>query len=224
MQNETPLDLAERIKQLRRRRGISQEDLANALNVSRQAVSKWESGQTQPELEKLLTLSEFFQVSADYLLKGSEPAKPQTPPLPAPQAEKQPSSRQLFLINATLFNYIGLLLGWALWDYYQLTICTFVSLAMSLVGAGLLAAGLSCTPKFEERRRLWRSFWRWNIWPIAQLIIGVLFSALSSGGVLISPTINIFFFGWTGPGLFVFGWGAWLIVCLTVGRKCRIQA
>ena len=65
-----PLDLASRLQQLRKQRGLSQEELAGQLGVSRQAVSKWESAQAQPELEKLLALSDFFQVSCDYLLKG----------------------------------------------------------------------------------------------------------------------------------------------------------
>ena len=49
-----PLDLASRLQQLRKQRGLSQEELAGQLGVSRQAVSKWESAQAQPELEKLL--------------------------------------------------------------------------------------------------------------------------------------------------------------------------
>lgn len=47
-------------------------ELAEKLNVSRQSVSKWESGQSVPELEKLVALSEIFQVSTDHLLKPSE--------------------------------------------------------------------------------------------------------------------------------------------------------
>ncbi len=57
-----PLDLAGRLQQLRKQQGLSQEELAGQLGVSRQAVSKWESAQAQPELEKLLALSDFFQV------------------------------------------------------------------------------------------------------------------------------------------------------------------
>ena len=62
------MDISEKILQLRKAKGFTQEELAEKLNVSRQSVSKWESGQSVPELEKLVTLCEVFQVSADYLL------------------------------------------------------------------------------------------------------------------------------------------------------------
>ena len=48
------MNLADRIQQLRKRKGISQEELADRIGVSRQAVSKWESGQTSPDLEKIV--------------------------------------------------------------------------------------------------------------------------------------------------------------------------
>lgn len=61
--------LAEKIAQLRRQKGWSQEELANHLQVSRQAVSKWEGGASIPDLDKILKLSALFEVSTDYLLK-----------------------------------------------------------------------------------------------------------------------------------------------------------
>ncbi len=61
--------LAEKIARLRKKNGWSQEDLAEKMNVSRQAVSKWESAQTVPDLEKILTLGNLFGVTTDYLLK-----------------------------------------------------------------------------------------------------------------------------------------------------------
>lgn len=61
--------LADKIILLRKRNGWSQEDLAGRLNVSRQAVAKWESTQSVPTLEKILQLSELFEVTTDYLLK-----------------------------------------------------------------------------------------------------------------------------------------------------------
>lgn len=61
--------LADKIIRLRKRNGWSQEELADKINVSRQAVSKWESAQTIPDLEKILQLSTLFGVTTDYLLK-----------------------------------------------------------------------------------------------------------------------------------------------------------
>ena len=61
--------LADKIARLRKKNGWSQEELAAKVNVSRQAVSKWESAQTVPDLEKILLLGQLFDVTTDYLLK-----------------------------------------------------------------------------------------------------------------------------------------------------------
>ncbi|MBS4537541.1 helix-turn-helix transcriptional regulator [Clostridium sp. D2Q-11] len=59
-----------RLKVLRKEKGLSQEKLAELLNVSRQSVSKWEAGQTYPEIDKLIILSDFFNITLDDLIKG----------------------------------------------------------------------------------------------------------------------------------------------------------
>lgn len=64
--------LSEKIYELRRKSGLSQEQLADKIGVSRQAISKWESGSSTPELEKLILLSEFFGVSIDDLAKENQ--------------------------------------------------------------------------------------------------------------------------------------------------------
>ena len=61
--------LADKIIRLRKKNGWSQEELAEKMNVSRQAVSKWEGAQTIPDLEKILQLGTLFGVTTDYLLK-----------------------------------------------------------------------------------------------------------------------------------------------------------
>lgn len=61
--------LADKIIRLRKKNGWSQEELADKMNVSRQAVSKWEAAQTTPDLEKILLLGNLFGVTTDYLLK-----------------------------------------------------------------------------------------------------------------------------------------------------------
>ena len=62
------MTLSEKIAYCRRRQGMSQEALAERLDVSRQAVSKWETGEAQPEIGKLRTLADVFHVTADWLL------------------------------------------------------------------------------------------------------------------------------------------------------------
>lgn len=66
------MTLAEKIYMLRKKSGLSQEQLSERLNISRQAISKWESGNSVPENEKLLAISNHFNVSLDYLLKNDE--------------------------------------------------------------------------------------------------------------------------------------------------------
>ena len=63
--------LADKLIDLRKKSGWSQEELAEKLNVSRQAVSKWESAQSVPDMGRIVQLSELFSVSTDYLLKDN---------------------------------------------------------------------------------------------------------------------------------------------------------
>ena len=63
--------LADKIIKQRKKNGWSQEELADKMNVSRQAVSKWESAQTIPDIDKIMQLGDLFGVTIDYLLKDS---------------------------------------------------------------------------------------------------------------------------------------------------------
>ncbi len=63
------MSISEKIYLLRKRSALSQEQLAEKLNVSRQAISKWESRISIPESDKLITIADFFNVSTDYLLR-----------------------------------------------------------------------------------------------------------------------------------------------------------
>ena len=68
------MTLGEKLTQARKASGLTQADIAAKLNVSRQAVSRWESGQSKPSTEKLLALGELYGVSIDRLLNAEEPA------------------------------------------------------------------------------------------------------------------------------------------------------
>lgn len=72
------MKLSEKIAYCRKRAGLSQEALAEKLGVSRQAVSKWETGDAEPEINKLKMLCTVFGVSADWLLSEDEPQEERT--------------------------------------------------------------------------------------------------------------------------------------------------
>lgn len=91
--------LADKIMTLRKKNGWSQEELANQLNVSRQSVSKWESAQSVPELEKILVMSKLFGVTTDYLLKDDLEEEEFTPVA----EEIAPAMRKVTMAEANEF-------------------------------------------------------------------------------------------------------------------------
>lgn len=67
------MDFSQKLMELRRSKGMSQEQLGEKLGVTRQTISKWELGQTTPEMEKLAAISELFGITTDELIKGEAP-------------------------------------------------------------------------------------------------------------------------------------------------------
>lgn len=75
------MSFGETLQKLRKQKGWSQEELAERLELTRQTVSKWELEQSTPDLDYIIALSDLFQVSTDYLIKGEEhAAKQETAP------------------------------------------------------------------------------------------------------------------------------------------------
>lgn len=76
------MEFGNRLYELRKKKGLSQEELGNKLNVSRQTVSKYELGEAIPDMEKLVMLSDLFGVSLDELVLGIMPETPSPAPKP----------------------------------------------------------------------------------------------------------------------------------------------
>lgn len=68
------MEFNNKLYNLRKQKGLSQEELANRLNVSRQTVSKWEVGDSTPDMEKLIAISDLFEISLDELVLDKTPA------------------------------------------------------------------------------------------------------------------------------------------------------
>lgn len=72
------MKFSEKLMSLRKEKGISQEELADKLNVTRQTISKWELDQTVPDMNKLIEMSKFFEISLDELINGVETSNSET--------------------------------------------------------------------------------------------------------------------------------------------------
>lgn len=83
------MDFPQKLMELRRSHGLSQEQLGEKIGVTRQTISKWELGQTTPEMEKLAAISDLFGVSADELIRGTAPSRSEK------FQESKPAYRQL---------------------------------------------------------------------------------------------------------------------------------
>ena len=123
------MKLCEKLYELRRAAGLSQEELAERLNVSRQAVSKWENGAAQPELSKLVELSRLYGVSVDVLLSLEEAEKAETGPdaptdAPAPAqpslgASEPKKTLRLKLLLGAAAVCLALAVGLALYNNHR---------------------------------------------------------------------------------------------------------
>ncbi len=95
--------LADKIMELRKKNGWSQEELAEKVHVSRQSVSKWEGAQSVPDLEKIILLSQIFGVSTDYLLKDDMEEQDYVPSV---DVEPDENVRRVSMEEASAFLHI----------------------------------------------------------------------------------------------------------------------
>lgn len=120
------MNISERIQHLRKSKGISQEELADQVGVSRQAVSKWESGQSTPDIEKIMIMSDLFEVTTDYILKGKEPVN----------TSNQKTIYSLYLGFAVVFAMIA-----AIWSFtanrFRTIECIFIMVAGAVLGCAV---------------------------------------------------------------------------------------
>ncbi len=162
-------ELGQRLQQLRKAKGFSQEELAGRVGVSRQAVSKWEGGQTAPDLERLLALSKQLDGTTDYLLTGQHPA-----------AREQGPDAALFSVVATGSTVAGLLAAAMLWYEKQTAIATAIGLLLMVMGCVVYAIGMTMGEP-ASRPRAKRRFWAVNLWLLPFIPLSLLYNNLMGG-------------------------------------------
>lgn len=133
--------LADKIILERKKKGWSQEELAERLDVSRQSVSKWEGGLSVPELDKIIAMSTIFGVSTDYLLKDEA----ESPPASLPDATSPTPSRVVTEREAKEYVSLVRKLSWRIATGVGLCILSPILLIqlLALADAGFLSGGLA---------------------------------------------------------------------------------
>ncbi len=204
------MTIADRIQHLRKARGLSQEELADAVGVSRQAVSKWESEQSIPDIDKVVALSDFFETTTDYLLKGIEPLPSKSLPLNA----------MVFTVAGTALNATALLVAIVSWFERQELWSVGVGLAMMLAGCAVALAG-QCLNTAEKPRAL-RLFVQVNVWIVAFIPLAVAYNVLCGlvGGFypIVAPVPRLVGLGGLATSLAVFAawWVVYIALCVGV--------
>ncbi len=161
------MNIADRIQHLRKAKGISQEELADKIGVSRQAVSKWESEQTSPDLEKVILMSDYFEVTTDYLLKGIEPT--------AEDDRKEEPDASIFAITGTAFHFLGLIIAAMVWYEEKTAIATAIGLILTVIGVMIYGIGMAVADAAtkERARRLYLSI---NVWTVTFIPLSLVYN------------------------------------------------
>lgn len=143
------MSFADKLIQLRKAKGLSQEDLADSLGVSRQAISRWEQGNTFPDLLNLQKIMKVFGVSADYLICDEYAAEGNNDDLPAPETDKLQSQ---FDFKANRFLIIGFLWVFAALCFLITAIDTMNILYVVLALADIILACVNFVLHFRNKK------------------------------------------------------------------------
>lgn len=173
------MQFGDKLASLRKKQGMSQEQLADRLGVTRQSVSKWESGSSMPELSKLISISDLYSVSVDYLVRDA---------IDDPQTPRQETAGRPERTDATGCGYVYVDSPFRVYEYVSKTriagvplICVRFGGARNVTACGIIAVG--------------------NIAIGLISVGGIAFGALSLGGV----AFGLAAFGGVAMGFVAFG-------------------
>lgn len=121
------MTFGEKLQALRQKSGMSQDALAEKLNVSRQAVSRWERDETMPETEKVILIADLFGVTTDYLLRQTEKKT-----RPAVEQKKDWIDKLAYIVKTK-----GYLAGWVLIAWGALDLIGVLWMVLMTLGVGV---------------------------------------------------------------------------------------
>ena len=156
--------LGEKLRRLRIARQLSQEQLADKLQVSRQAISKWELGESMPDTENLILLSKFYGVSIDYLLLNELNISSEL-------ETKRSRSFPIFIFGMGGL-IIGLILSIVLWCTYQSILMVSIGLIIQIISVTVVL--IKQSELSSQLQRLFLMISAWMIFPFICFYIGSL--------------------------------------------------
>ena len=194
------MNIADRIQHLRKVKGVSQEELADKIGVSRQAVPKWESEQSIPDIYKVILMRTSFDVTTDYLLTGIEN--------PHADEARRPDAR-IFVIVGTVLDFVGVVIAAALWYEQQLPMALVVGLVFIALGCMVFGVGMiNSDPRSKTSAQ--RTFWIVNVWLIAFIPLSFAYNVLFTGTTAPYPLV-------ADPIIaFALFWLVYITLCLVV--------
>ena len=161
------MTLGKKIQQLRKAGNLSQEQLAEKLAVSRQAISKWELGESIPDTDKIIQLSKKFQVSTDYLLHDEINSDSEIPAVKTNSEllKKRYGIKTLFIV-ASGVSIIGLIMSIVAQLTWQTVFTVSVGLIFQIIGVIIFEAMSSHYITESGNKMMRKSFYALNIWLI----------------------------------------------------------
>lgn len=183
------MKLNEKLLNLRKQKGLSQQELANQLNVSRQSVSKWELSESEPTLNNIIMLSEIFNVSTDYLLKDTENQN---------DNDKTKLS-SIFLVIGTLVILLGALTSYMLYQERKDIISLLIGVIIQVFGCILF----EYHALKEKDAKAQKTFLSINIWLITLIPIKYFSEYTITYSLFINHLINMTG-GYVGDILYIY--------------------
>ena len=151
------MTLGEKIYELRNQHNLSQGDLANKLDVSRQSISKWENGNSTPDLEKIVKLAEIFNVSLDELIKNEEKEETNIN-TPEQVSATKPNTREKKIGKGLLIAGV-------------ISIFVFLLLGLGITGFFIAIPLFACSIVFYKAKSYYSLWCMWAIIPLADVFI-----------------------------------------------------
>ncbi len=154
------MNIGEKLFELRKEKNLSQEEVAEKLNVTRQTVSKWETNQSTPDFDKIIPLCELFGIGAEELLTGKKPQEKQENILEEPQIERGMTKEEARRKSAEVVSTSVFICVIAV-ALFTVAVAAFqvdpvIATAIFLIVVGFASARLvrhyMSVPKFEETK------------------------------------------------------------------------